>query len=221
MVLKLYGNPISIATKRVAVVLHEKKIPSKSPKFWSSNLSDKFPTFYLSSTEHKRKPGELYDDDGFILYESRAIARYLEAKYPNQGPKLAPSPSDVKATALFEQAASVELSDFDPFASKAAYEAIINPVLFGMKKDQAAYDQAIATLSTKLDVYERILSKQKFLAGDEITLADLFHLSYGELLAAGGSDLLSSKGPNVARWWKDVSSRASWQAVKDSIPTSL
>ncbi|THU87809.1 glutathione S-transferase [Dendrothele bispora CBS 962.96] len=187
MVLKLYGNPISIATKHVAVVLHKKKIPYelvaidfakiKEPEVWVKQPFGQIP--YL-------------DNDGFILYESRAIARYLEAKYPNQGPKLVPSPSDVKVTALFEQAASVEFSDFDPFASKAAYEAIINPVLFG-----------------------------KFLAGDEITLADLFHLSYGELLATGGSDLLSSKGPNVARWWKDVSSRASWQAVKDSIPASL
>ncbi|THU92468.1 glutathione S-transferase [Dendrothele bispora CBS 962.96] len=216
MVLKLYGNPISIATKRVAVVLHEKKIPYELVAIDFAKIKE--PEVLV-----KQPFGQIpyLDDDGFILYESRAISRYLEAKYPNQGPKLAPPPSDVKATALFEQAASVELSDFDPFASKAAYEAIINPVLFGVKKDQAAYDQAIATLSTKLDVYERILSNQKFLAGDEITLADLFHLSYGELLATGGSDLLSSKGPNVARWWKDVSSRASWQAVKDSIPASL
>ena len=26
--------------------------------------------------------------------------------------------------------------------------------------------------------------------------------------------------PNVARWWKDISSRAAWQAVKDGVPES-
>ncbi|THU96113.1 glutathione S-transferase [Dendrothele bispora CBS 962.96] len=215
MVLKLYGAPMSTCTKRVAVVLHEKKIPYELISVDFAKIKE--PEFLV-----KQPFGQIpyIDDDGFILYESRAIARYLEAKYSNQGPKLAPSPSDLKATALFEQAVSIEMSDFDPSASKAGFEGVIKG-WFGGQKDQAAYDQAITTLSTKLDGYERILSKQKFLAGDEITLADLYHLSYGELLGQGGSDLLQSKGPNVARWWKDVSSRASWQAIKDNIPASL
>lgn len=60
------------------------------------------------------------DDDGFILYESRAICRYLAAKHPESGLV----PSDVKAAALFEQAASVEPSNFDPSASKAGLELL-------------------------------------------------------------------------------------------------
>ena len=48
------------------------------------------------------------------------------------------------------------------------------------------------------------------------TLADLFHLPVGYVLdTAAGSDELQ-KRPNVARWWKDISSRPSFQPVKDS-----
>jgi len=35
-----------------------------------------------------------------------------------------------------------------------------------MKPDAEAFDSAMTTLSAKLDVYEKILSKQKYLAGD-------------------------------------------------------
>jgi glutathione S-transferase len=65
------------------------------------------------------------DDDGFILYETRAIARYIEAKYPNQGTKLIPD--DLKAKALFEQAASIEAFNFDPLVVKAVGTAIFAP----------------------------------------------------------------------------------------------
>jgi glutathione S-transferase len=38
--------------------------------------------------------------------------------------------------------------------------------MLGQTKDQALYEQALASLSSKLDGYERILAKQKYLAGD-------------------------------------------------------
>ena len=43
------------------------------------------------------------DDDGFILYESRAIVKYLALKYKNQGTNLMPDPRDLKEYALFEK----------------------------------------------------------------------------------------------------------------------
>jgi glutathione S-transferase len=62
------------------------------------------------------------DDDGFILYESRAIARYIVNKYASQGTRLIPT--DLKANALFEQAASVEISYFHPHAGGILYETL-------------------------------------------------------------------------------------------------
>ena len=67
------------------------------------------------------------DDDGFIIYESRAIARYIEAKYPGKGTKLAPAADDLKALGLFEQAYSVEISNFNPHVSGAVFEKLFKP----------------------------------------------------------------------------------------------
>jgi len=148
------------------------------------------------------------DDDGFILYESRAICRYLATKY-----KSTLLPTDLKKSALFEQAASNEYSNFDPSASKAVAEGVFKKWR-GLEPDQEALKVHIDALDAKLKVYNEILANQKYVAGDEITLADLFHLPYGSMVEMAGSQVLY-KYPNVEKWWKDITSRPSWQAVKD------
>lgn len=62
------------------------------------------------------------EPDGFLLYESRAIGRYIAQKYASQGTPLLPT--ELKAKAIFEQAASSELANFDFLASQAVKEVI-------------------------------------------------------------------------------------------------
>ena len=59
------------------------------------------------------------------MYESRAIGRYIAEKYAGQGTPLIPA--ELKAKAIFEQAASVEKDNFDALASKAVYEKVFKP----------------------------------------------------------------------------------------------
>ncbi|ESK89541.1 hypothetical protein Moror_1201 [Moniliophthora roreri MCA 2997] len=214
MVLKLYGSPSSTCTRRVATILYEKQIPYELIVIDMAKGEHKAPDFV------KNQPfGQVpyIDDDGFILYESRAIARYLAIKYANKGPKLIPDASDLKALALFEQAASIELVDFDAFAATAVFENVFKKYRGGVP-DPKVFSALIESLHAKLQVYEVILGKQKYLAGDEITLADLFHLPYGSMLSVAGSDIMSKQGPNVTRWWNDISARDAWNAVAQGVP---
>ncbi|KAM6490634.1 glutathione S-transferase [Amanita muscaria] len=139
-------------------------------------------------------------------------------------------PTDLKANALFEQAASIETSNFQPSAVWRSSSRELSPGfrcfrdltpnhnrLSGQQTDEAAAEKHLAVLSGKLDVYEKILSKQNYMAGDELTLADLFHLPFATMLVDhGGSDVIE-KRPNVKRWFDDMSSRASWRAVKADV----
>ncbi|KAF8072249.1 glutathione S-transferase [Lyophyllum atratum] len=213
MVLKIYGSPISTCGRRVAAVLIEKEVPFELIAIDFAKREHKSPEFL-----EKQPFGQVpyIDDDGFILYESRAIARYIAAKYADQGTKLIPT--GLKENALFEQACSIEQNNFDPAASGAVYEKLFKPY-HGLTPDQAVVDEHLKKLDAKLDAYEVILSKQKYLAGDELTLADLFHLPYGALLEAAGSNIMETK-PNVARWFKDITSRPSWQAVKGEVKST-
>jgi hypothetical protein len=66
------------------------------------------------------------DDDGFGLYETRAICRYIATKYADQGTKLIPDANaDPKTIALFEQALSVECCQYAQCSGFIMYETIV------------------------------------------------------------------------------------------------
>jgi glutathione S-transferase len=209
MVLKLYGMSISTKTRSVAQICKEKNIPYELITVNLRAGDQKLPA-HLAVQPFGQVP--VIDDDGFILYESRAIARYLVAKYPDQGTANL-VPTDPKELALFEQAASIEVTNFDPHAYGVAIEKVVK-VRHGEQTDEAALAKHLAALNAKLDGYDAILGKQKYLAGDYVTLADFFHLPFGTMLDVLGYDVLKTR-PNVARWWNDISNRPSWLAVKN------
>lgn len=71
----------------------------------------------------------------------------------------------------------------------------------------------VAELDGVLAVYNTILGKTAYLAGDEISLADLFHLSYGQMVKDLGHADLFAKYPNVDRWFSALQKRESWVKV--------
>jgi len=100
MVLKIHGIKGSTCTQRVLTALYEKGVPyelvtvdfakgeHKSEKYMKLQPFGKVPAL---------------EDDGFILFESRAIAKYIAKKYESQGTPLLPAEGDLKAYGLFEQ----------------------------------------------------------------------------------------------------------------------
>ncbi|KAG2746460.1 glutathione S-transferase, partial [Suillus brevipes Sb2] len=152
------------------------------------------------------------DDDGFILYESCAIARYLNKKYPNQGTSFIPT--HPKAEALFEQASSIETFNFNAFVAPIVAEKVFKPRR-GLQPNEERVSELLGMLQSKMDAYDLILSKQKYLAGDSVTLADLSHLPYSATFYGADFAEVNESRPNLARWWKDISNRPAWLAVKD------
>ncbi|KAJ7602913.1 glutathione S-transferase [Mycena polygramma] len=221
-ILKLYSGPAKLPTcaRRVAMVLHELKIPFEVIEIDLLAGEQKTPAV-LEHSPFGQIP--YIDNDGFILYETRAICRYLVAKHPESGL----IPTDPKAHALFEQAAAVEVATFEPAAGKV-WRELSKKIIFGKTPDQAALEEALEALDKKLDVYDGILSKQRYLGGDArsrgqrrtITLADLFHALLAYLVGAGGSDIMIRK-PNVARWFNELMARPSWLAYLDGVETTL
>ncbi|THH26709.1 hypothetical protein EUX98_g7476 [Antrodiella citrinella] len=213
MAIQIFGFPLSIATRRSLVVLKELKVP------YELVIVDFMKGEHRLPENVKYQPfGEipyLKDlDNSLILYESRAIGRYLVNKYDPDN-KTGLLPRDGIAAAKFEQAASVEFAKFDPSAMGLTRELVLKPVFEKQEGDQAEIAKHLAGLNRILDVYEDILAKQKYLAGDHVTLVDLWHLSLGTMLTdfARSDVLTTEKRPNVQRWWKDISSRPTWVEV--------
>ncbi|KAF9001534.1 hypothetical protein BDQ17DRAFT_1358379 [Cyathus striatus] len=168
MILKLYGSPHSTATRLAALVLHEKKVPFKFIPVYRINMEHKSKEYLEKKHPFGQVPyivrASLIQFSLFILYESRAIARYVVAKYPTQGTQ-GLIPTDLKANALFEQAASTEFANFHLHVYPAWIEGQAKKSL-GLEPDQAAVERHLSALDAKLDVYEQILGRQKYLAGN-------------------------------------------------------
>lgn len=71
---------------------------------------------------------------------------------------LIPGEMDLKDWAVFEQAASSEIYNFDVYVQGAAYESVVKPAL-DMKTNQANYEKHLKTLDDKLDVYDAIIGR--------------------------------------------------------------
>lgn len=100
MTVKLYAFKASTCSQRVITVLNEKNIDYELITIQLMKGEQKTPEF-IAKQPFGKIP--VLEDDGFLVFESRAICKYLAKKYAGQGTKLIPDESDLKAYALFEQ----------------------------------------------------------------------------------------------------------------------
>jgi len=105
--MKIYGHPISTCTRKVLTTLEEKGQKADLVVVDIMKGDQKNPD-HLARQPFGQIPA--IDDDGFVLYESRAIIRYVDETMA--GPKL--TPNDAKGRGLMEQWMSVETSNFTP-----------------------------------------------------------------------------------------------------------
>ena len=196
--LKIFGHPMSTCTRKVLMTLHENGTPYE------------LTTVDFATGEHKqpahlaRQPfGQLpaLDDEGFGLYESRAMARYLNDKASG---KLVPT--DPKARALMEEWISIETSNFTPHAMKFIYN-----YTFQRPQEPAVLEAAGAGLEKALTIMEERLAKSPFLAGNELTLADICFMPYIEYAMGTPVKDTFAKFPHVSSWWNKISERPTWR----------
>ena len=200
--IKLYGNPLSTCTRKVLCTLHETNTP------FEFNVID------FTKGEHKqpahmaRQPfGQVpaIDDDGFGLYESRAICRYINQKV---GGELVPG--TLRGCALMEQWISVEAANFTPPAMKLIYNYVFFPMQ-GKAEDPQMIADGNAGVERALKVLDARLAESPYLAGETFSLADICYLPYIEyMMGTPAKELFSGHAP-VNAWWTRCSERPSWR----------
>lgn len=204
MVLKLYGSAMSFA--RVLVTILEMDLPYEHIPIDIAK-GDQKSEAYKKLQPFGKVPA--LEDDGFLIFESRAICKYLARRY-SSGMKLMPEGDNDKAYGLFEQACSVEQSYFAAASETIGTELVIKKVKGLGPPDEARVAQAEAGLDEVFAYYDKVLAKQNYLAGDELTLVDLFHLPNGSALKAFGYKGTFEKYPYVDEWFTRLQQRETW-----------
>ncbi|GAB1866633.1 Glutathione S-transferase 1-1 [Camponotus japonicus] len=135
------------------------------------------------------------DDNGFYLWESRAIMTYLVNKY---GKNDSLYPKDPKKRAVVDQRLYFDLGTLYASFADAYY-----PWAFtGTAPDQAKYDKINAAFS----FLDKFLEGENYAAGKTLTLADLtLVVTVGNFEAV---DYDFSKHTNVQKWFARIQAEA-------------
>ena len=111
-----------------------------------------------------------FEHDGFSLYETQAILRYLDRVLPQ--PAL--TPADPRAAARMDQVMNInDWYLFHGVGNVIVFHRVIAPQLMGLKPDEAAIEAAMPKARTVFGELARLLGEQPFFAGDALSLADL------------------------------------------------
>lgn len=150
--------------------------------------------------------------DGFMIYESRPICRYLAKRYSLP---LLPSESDIEAVTLFEQAQNDEMLYFAEPAGKISFEKFAKK-LMGLSPDEVVVSKAIQSLETFFNVSEHLLQQKDYMAGNDFTLVDIYYvpLIY-RLFTCGYGDLITGR-KNVSAWWSRCTCRPAVKEMLDA-----
>jgi glutathione S-transferase len=154
----------------------------------------------------------LEEEDGFLLWESNSIVRYLAGKHDKNGVL---EPKDPKQRALASQWMDWQLSVVGPAITLAFWGLIRTPV---EKRDLAAIKGSQEKTIAAMQIMDAQLAKMKFLAGDAFSYGDIpvgvMCYRYRELVPD------RPVTPNLDRWYDAISSRKAFQNHVGSIPLS-
>ncbi|AFE09003.1 putative glutathione S-transferase [Corallococcus coralloides DSM 2259] len=195
--MKLHGNPMSTCTRKVLTVLAEKGREAELVNIDLMKGEQKSPAHVARQPFGVVPALEL--DDGFVMYESRAISRFLDRTLP--GPSL--TPADPKAYALMEQFIGVEQSYFSGPAMKIVMER------FRGTNNEENIAKGREGLKRPLEVLDAALATRPYLAGNDFTLAEVCFAPYMDYLFGVGEKDTVAPYKNVMAWWDRVSNRPS------------
>ncbi len=147
-----------------------------------------------------------FEHDGLQLYETCAIERYVDEAFT--GPRL--QPEDPRQRARMTQIISIlDSYTYGPTVGQLVIQRLVVP-LMGGTPDEAAIEAALPEVRNCMGTLEQLLGDQSYLAGEELSLADLHLAPIFAYLAATpeGGPILEDKA-GLHRWWEGIKARES------------
>jgi glutathione S-transferase len=190
----------------VEVALKEKDVPYQ---LHAMSPADMKTPEHLELHPFGRIP--IFEEDGFRLYETQAIIRYLDEVFIH--PPL--TPGNPKQRARMNQIIGIiEWYLFPKAAAPIAFNRIIGPKLLGLPSDEAAITDAMPMARTCFAELNRLLEDQPYLAGPRFSIADIMLGTQLDLLATTPEGQQLIGGTKLEGWLERLRVRPSFQATQ-------
>lgn len=149
--------------------------------------------------------------NGFSLYEAQAILRYLDRVL--RTPAL--TPADPKAAARMDQVMNInDWYLFQGVGNVIGFHRIVGPRLLGLAPDEQAIAAAMPKAHAVFAELGRLLGDAAYLAGAELSLADLLVAPQIDFLTQTPEwATLSAPHGNLIAWLARMNARPSLQAT--------
>src|SRR5712671_8035294 len=152
-----------------------------------------------------------FEHDGFALYETQAILRYIDEGFP-----VAPlQPTDLHQFSRMNQIIGiVDAYAWPSIAAGILFNRMLAPRL-GLPVDEAAVAAALPRARVCLAEIARLMGEQPYLVGERVSLADLMViplLYYFSRLPEGEAAI--AEQPTLRPWMARMEERQSFQVTK-------
>jgi glutathione S-transferase len=204
----LYGLSRSVYTRIARLALEEKGVRYSLEEveiFGAAGV----PAEHLARQPFGRVPA--FAHDGFVLYETGAITRYVDEAFA--GTRL--QPQDSRAQARMNQVIGiVDSYAYRPMIWGVFAARIVAPEE-GTEPDEALVAESLAKSRTCCRALEEILGSKRWFTGDELSLADLHALPILLYFAmtSEGTDTLAAH-PRLRAWLDHAAARPSVQRTQ-------
>jgi glutathione S-transferase len=201
--LKIWGRNTSANVQKVMWAIGEMNLPHERIDIGGPFGKNREPE-YLAMNPNGLVP-TLQEDDGWLLWESNSIVRYLAAKYQSR----VLEPADLRARARAQQWMDWQLSVLGPAIHGLFWGLVRTPP---EKRDHADIANSRERTTKALAILDAQLAKTRYVAGDEF--------SYGDIPVAIMTYRYVSLVPDrpkmehLDRWYAAISAR---RAFKDHV----
>ncbi len=209
---KLHGYRYSVYNRIARLVLEEKGVCYTIVEV--DPFAEEIPASHLKMHPFGRVPVLCHGD--FRIYETSAITRYIDAAFV--GSSLTPN----QPSALGRMAQVIAIVDnygYWPMVRQVFTQRVFHS-LEGEPIDENEILKGLLESNKVLAALEKIAVEGIVLDGENVSLAD-FHLAplidYFCRTPEGATAIKNY--PSVARWWNNVSKRASFLATDPDLPS--
>jgi glutathione S-transferase len=204
--IRIWGRNTSVNVQKVMWAIGELDLPHERIDVGGSFGKNKEPV-YLAINPNGLVP--TLEEDGFFLWESNSIVRYLAAKYGAGSLE----PKDLRARARASSWMDWQLSVAGP---------AITPMFWGLirtppeKRDPAAIEASRERTIGAMEILDAALAKSAFLAGEALSMGDI----PAALMAYRFRRLVpeSSGLDHLERWFVGIEARPAFQQHVLAIP---